>query len=227
MDQVDPQAVGAAPAEEFDNGVFCREVGQETLFFAVQHRSQAGTQQEPAQTRQQGEVVTGGKARGRQTQGEQPAHGNCDGPEPPAQQDEAHAQRGPGPPGQPPQGGPQHHAHAQQVQDAEIDDDEHIRHVQQVHARRDHGDDHAAAEHLHAPAEAVPADGGAQAGQNHKAHAAVVHGKLEHGIFDEIDAQKVIQVKAQVDEHHAEDHHAPQGVQLPDSVGFCHGITSL
>ena len=227
VDQVDPQAVGAAPAEEFDHEVFSREVGQEASFFFVEQRSNAAAHQKPAKAREQREEIAGGEAGGGQSQREQPCRFHGEGHKPPADAPEGEAEDGSGPQGQLSQQRPQHHAHAQQVQDAEIDDDELIRHVQQVHTRRDHGDDHAAAKDLQAPADAALADGGADAGEHHKGHAEVIHAVLQRRIFDHIDAQKVIQVKAQVDKHDDQYHHAPRGVQFPDSGGFCHGITSL
>ena len=68
---------------------------------------------------------------------------------------------------------------------------------------------HAAAEDLQTPAEAALADGGAQTGQNHEAHTAAVHHQLNDWVFHQINSQKVIQIKAQVDEHHAENHNSP------------------
>ena len=91
---------------------------------------------------------------------------------------------------------------------------------QQAEGDGDGGDGQAAAQNCQAPADAVGAEGHADAGEQDEEDAAVLEQHLQEAGQGQIEAQHADEVEVEVGEKDAEDAEAAKGVQLGDALFF-------
>ena len=223
VEQVDEQGLAAAPAEEFRNGAFPERAGQARFFVRVDRPAEDSAEHIPAEMRQEGKVIAGRKALADEAEREKEFCLYDRAGDEIAGHDEHKTHGGERLRGQFFVDRIEHHADAEQMQNAEPDDHIARGHAEAVHAEGHKRDEHAAGKDDAAAAEAARAERGAAAGQDDENHASVLLDEhIPRGQM-QVEADKVDQIKDQMDEDHAEDAKAAQRVQLPDAVGFLHG----
>ena len=221
--QVDEQGLAAAPAEEPRDRAFPERAGQACFFVRVDRPAENCAEHIPAEVRQERKIIAGrealiGKAERKKEFCLHDRAGNEI-----AGHNEHNAHGGKRLRGQLFIGGIEHHADAQQMQYAEPDDHIARSHAEAVHPEGHKRNEHSAGKDDAAAAEAARTERSAAAGQDDEDHAAILLDEYVPRGQVQIKADKIDQIKNQMDEDHAEDAKAAQRVQLPDPVGFFHG----
>ena len=215
MEQIDEQALSAHPLQGL-----CRRIlsGQQAFLFGIERPAQHRTQQKIAQVWKQGEIVRGGKAIGGKTQNGQPGEGKPDRPQPQPQDDHGKGHNGQQGAVGPPEQGPEHHAAAQALQNAEVNNDILPGKAQKIHAHRGSRAQKAAAEHQQPPLHRAAAQDCADAGDQQENGAVIVLEQLIPTGVPVPEAVELHHIIVQVNEHHADQRQPPGSVQLPDAL---------